>query len=520
MINTSSGIRLVKCPKCHKVLPEPNAPVYRCGGCSAILRAKLRTTSGETTTTESHPNISMDLSEKDSFNETLTVSASESSILNNNSEETIEQKILTTEMPTRSTEKLDANLSEKTEVLSHENLNLNSNSNLTENRSKEEHVEDGVNKEEPMKKSHAPVTVNRVVLDVDERSAKHEFQKRKETASNFSEDYHSAQNYMGLESEKSVWHVPKDVAAYRKPPKSSHSYEVLQADILSRVDKLRHELVELFGKVPEEIELSNLVQSELESSRYRRIRITPQEIKGKQHQHHYHFQNTQTHKHGKQHRVIPKNHCRPILVGAPFVVCSNCFKLIQLPANFNMPSKRLRKLQCGNCSTILIYSYRQQPYLSNDTTPRTPSESEMDTTPYTDPYPRGDPVSISEEYGMSFGISYSTDPDKGPPLHVSRNSSYCTRDGRSGRQTAGSRLHQIMGYESASEILLRQSSEMSVRKDEMSEKNRKGKGILDERYEIGSSQNRLKRYGQDLPKRSGIHEFIKKGIIKLKPSIN
>ncbi|KAK4800638.1 hypothetical protein SAY86_021125 [Trapa natans] len=36
-------VRLVKCPKCEKVLPEfPDVPVYRCGGCDTILQAKNR----------------------------------------------------------------------------------------------------------------------------------------------------------------------------------------------------------------------------------------------------------------------------------------------------------------------------------------------------------------------------------------------------------------------------------------------------------------------------------------------
>jgi Probable zinc-ribbon domain len=454
--------------------------------------------------------------EKDSCNEPQTVSASKSS----NSKKTIEHKILnSTEMQT-STKKLDASGSENTAILSHEDLALNSNSDVTENRLKEEHAEAGVNKQEPMKENDAPLTVQQVILDVNERSTKDKVQKREEITSISSEDLYSAQNIRGLECEKLVRHVPKGAAAYKKPPKSSHSYEVLQADILSKVDKLRKELVELFGKAPEEIDLSHLIHAKRESSRYRRIRITPQENMAKPHQHHYHFQSTQAQKHGKRHQFVPKKHCLPILVGAPFVICSNCFELIQLPADFNVSTKRLRKLQCGKCSTVLQYSYQPHPYHSRDTTPLTPSESEMGTTPYTESYPRGHRVSISEEYGMSFGISNSTDPEPGPPLHVSRNSSYSTRDGRSGRQTVGSRLHQIMGYDSASEILFRQYSERSERIDEVSERERKGKGIVDEHFETGSSQGRLKRYGLDLPKRSGIHELFKKGIIKLKPSVN
>ncbi|GAA0156217.1 hypothetical protein LIER_13759 [Lithospermum erythrorhizon] len=39
----NSEFRLVKCPKCLKILAElPNIPVYKCGGCGAILQAKKK----------------------------------------------------------------------------------------------------------------------------------------------------------------------------------------------------------------------------------------------------------------------------------------------------------------------------------------------------------------------------------------------------------------------------------------------------------------------------------------------
>ncbi|CAH1440901.1 unnamed protein product [Lactuca virosa] len=39
----SSNRRLVRCPGCQKVLREsPDVPVYKCGGCGAVLQAKKR----------------------------------------------------------------------------------------------------------------------------------------------------------------------------------------------------------------------------------------------------------------------------------------------------------------------------------------------------------------------------------------------------------------------------------------------------------------------------------------------
>ncbi|KAK7292784.1 hypothetical protein RJT34_15637 [Clitoria ternatea] len=43
----SAKLRLVRCPKCQNVLPElANYSVYQCGGCNAILRAKLKGSDG------------------------------------------------------------------------------------------------------------------------------------------------------------------------------------------------------------------------------------------------------------------------------------------------------------------------------------------------------------------------------------------------------------------------------------------------------------------------------------------
>ncbi|KAE8699798.1 Detected protein of unknown function [Hibiscus syriacus] len=45
----SSKVRLVRCPKCENLLPElADYSVYQCGGCGAVLRAKIRNLNGDT----------------------------------------------------------------------------------------------------------------------------------------------------------------------------------------------------------------------------------------------------------------------------------------------------------------------------------------------------------------------------------------------------------------------------------------------------------------------------------------
>lgn len=42
MAEEAPKIRLVRCPKCGNVLPEPpNHSVYLCGGCHAVLRGQF-----------------------------------------------------------------------------------------------------------------------------------------------------------------------------------------------------------------------------------------------------------------------------------------------------------------------------------------------------------------------------------------------------------------------------------------------------------------------------------------------
>lgn len=182
-------------------------------------------------------------------------------------------------------------------------------------------------------------------------------------------------------------------------------------------------------------------------------------------------------------RPLPRNHCRPVLRGAPFVICSNCVRLVQLPTDFAVPSKGTRRLQCGSCSEVLSYSYRDPGRKK----PQSPfGGDEYSTDGYEihhqaaagAGFKQADPVSYSEEYGLSFGVSHSTSTEDGQPLYVSRNSSFNTGDERPGRD---GKLHRLLGYSSASE-LLRHSPDLfesfdGRTPDARTHEDRKGKGV-------------------------------------------
>ena len=134
-------------------------------------------------------------------------------------------------------------------------------------------------------------------------------------------------------------------------------------------------------------------------------------------------------------------------------------------------------------------------------------------------------MSYSEEYGLSFGVSHSTSTEDGQLLYVSRNSSFNTAAGREG--TDG-KLHRLMGYSSASELLRRYSPDLFESFDGRTPKpnsagahahaDRKGKGVwvAEEGAAAvaprdGAAAKRSKARSGGLP----LHGILKKGIHSL-----
>ncbi|PWZ16936.1 hypothetical protein Zm00014a_007167 [Zea mays] len=48
-----------------------------------------------------------------------------------------------------------------------------------------------------------------------------------------------------------------------------------------------------------------------------------------------------------------KNHCRPVLGGAPFLVCGSCSELLQAPAATGLPRGKVVRLRCGGCEEVI-----------------------------------------------------------------------------------------------------------------------------------------------------------------------
>lgn len=123
-------------------------------------------------------------------------------------------------------------------------------------------------------------------------------------------------------------------------------------------------------------------------------------------------------KYSKEKYHPAKRHLRPLAGGAPFLTCYRCFGELQLPADFLLFKRRYHRLRCGACSTVLKFSLLNRTHLVPYTpTIEAPPPSEVDE--YREALRRRnlnstspvDPVSFSEDYGLSYSKSYSTEED-------------------------------------------------------------------------------------------------------------
>ncbi|KAJ0975472.1 hypothetical protein J5N97_017437 [Dioscorea zingiberensis] len=192
-----------------------------------------------------------------------------------------------------------------------------------------------------------------------------------------------------------------------------------------------------------------------------------------------------THYRGKN--PSAKRHCLPMSRGAPFVICSNCLELLQLPTDFLLSRKKPQKLQCGACSGLFVFPLHSKAYID----PLTPTEaihlpSEADDNVDN---PHGESISFSEDYELSFDNSCSTEIE---PAQNVRNISHM--------QEAARPLHRLMGYSSARELLKTQLFEQPMQDAHQNRQDRHGRmgmATLSRRSADETSPNFMEKYEED-----------------------
>ncbi|XP_042420303.1 uncharacterized protein LOC122008592 isoform X2 [Zingiber officinale] len=272
---------------------------------------------------------------------------------------------------------------------------------------------------------------------------------RRRDTSHISEDFHSVQNWFEPEEDAPLKYltVVAEIlkgSAYSQtasPSVGFHSPEYIKMEILKKVDELRKEISKMFNKSDEGMGIShaNFVPN---SCCHNGIctachhdkpcnccnTVSPEML------------------HNKEIRHQKKRHSRPVLGGAPFVICYNCMELLQLPIDFFVVKKRLYKLRCGACSKLLVFSFRApNPKGAIEKTEQSTSEKE----------------SLSHTYAsLRYEIPNSHLNDRSRSESISHSERECGdhMDKRCDKNvTNGRQLHQLMGYESASELIYQHS---------------------------------------------------------------
>ncbi|XP_034896743.1 uncharacterized protein [Populus alba] len=192
----------------------------------------------------------------------------------------------------------------------------------------------------------------------------------------------------------------------------------------------------------------------------------------------------------KKHHLA-KRHLLPLAGGAPFITCFFCFKQLQLPADFLLSKRKYHQLRCGVCLEVLRFSLISRTHLVPYTpTADAPPPSEVDehigglhmrfsASSSASNCPNMDPVSCSEDYGLPFCQSGSTDRDpvqtslrsaesslnehrknpkekhelSGPSSSMSKTKKVSSEIEELPRKGGGSPLHRLMGYSSPSRLI-------------------------------------------------------------------
>lgn len=423
---TIPPVRLVRCPSCSNVLREiPEIPVYKCGGCGMILKAKhhVNTIVGGTSSSGSPSNNIQNASNPSSLNIITTEQNKEKDMDSHErvEENKIEEKIHPADEKTeklehpspvgydssKSSEMAEKTVENDTKSAPESPFSYYGSSSSPEMRrernASNKHL---VMSRRTFRHKKIPHSEN----DNKETEPKVEIQKLPEAENELpayihsierdntfrSEDFHSVQN----------WNASDSTEVASKPQSKSfrfHNEEPDHMKILRKVDELRDDLTDYLAKTVEDKKASHLIH------RLSHDRADENVIK---------MQNFKP----KTAASVIKSYCRPVYNGAPFVVCYKCRKLLQLPADFLVTRKRLHKLKCGSCSQILLFSFRPKDVHETIHPP-----SEVENFKQKDDSMSSSSISMSEQ-----------------KLNVSRSSSYSVRQ---------SRLHRLMGYTSATELL-------------------------------------------------------------------
>ncbi|KAM0948029.1 putative zinc-ribbon domain, plant, protein enhanced disease resistance 4 [Dioscorea sansibarensis] len=431
--NTATKVRFVRCPKCLKLLAEfSHIPVYRCGSCGMVLKAKNNSPLGQ----------------NQSQNQNLV------------EEESIDNSVELDDVGKRETleiERVGVNGGIKAEeVIEDSRVNIGS-SEEDCNGGSGSFSSDNPSNGVPNKYRLMSKRTFRNSLNKDKGSISNVSIARKNNPSFDSEDFHSVQNLTEVNVDKQPSVKCQKVGTSAE----FNSLEFDHVELMKKVDEIKDKVDILIDKTVNKERKSNFRGDRKSKSLKQHVpcpSCPPREVKHlcSHHLsaccHHSREPNSRQHETERKEEDDHKNlnlkpkkpanskvYCLPVQKGAPFVICSECMNVLHLPPDFLVSKKRWHKLQCGACSQVLVFTFRARAHEGS-------SSAAEGQHPPTEASASNSNVSYTEEYQQFFvDKSYSLETQQF--LCMPRNSSEINIERRC------SSLHQLMGYDSASELL-------------------------------------------------------------------
>ncbi|KAK8963319.1 hypothetical protein KSP40_PGU021351 [Platanthera guangdongensis] len=489
---------LIRCPKCLTVLSEiPGVAVYKCGGCAAILRAKVVSSSGKTSSSASAASSSKDMSDSGSLENEVTDFGKKNLSASNHSgsrDQVLKAKVSGVGGRRKFSEnganfgesEFDGgNFKERRSQASEQNgVNLTEHNLNGKGMKSFQHAISAQHDDEDDKMFQKIRNVSSFLLRSRSFQAnlprkvmsRFDFPARERGISSPSEDFRSALNIVGSENGAASESRSKDP---KQSAKFGHPEKIVQAKILRKVDELRIDLRRYFDRGASRLSASARFDGKFPPIQYPSLFIPPSEEpppediflrnehRGRSpHNVHPHppvsggaASTHPLHRDPHSAKISTKTshelkcYCRPVSGGAPFVICAQCHDLLRLPADFLLVAKRVHKLRCGTCSGVLSYTFRpkDRPAAWTRSEVRLPPaedgkslgevlDDEIATALRLTYIKEGDAVSKSDGYNPSLGKSSS-------------RGSIVEEEDHGGKGSRRLQLHKLMGYSSARFLL-------------------------------------------------------------------
>lgn len=138
------------------------------------------------------------------------------------------------------------------------------------------------------------------------------------------------------------------------------------------------------------------------------------------------LQDTDMKRHVRERVYSSKRHLMPVAGGIPIVACYHCSELLQLPADFLLFGRRYHRLKCNSCGKVMKFSLESGTHLTPKIhSPIAPPPSMVEdcddqmhwgAASRASKHPHAEPLSCSDDYGMSFDRSCSTEASEPSPM--------------------------------------------------------------------------------------------------------